>query len=80
MNSAPRQSSTTPCADATAKPKAMLLATQPPVTRVTTTVQLTHLGMSGPVRAAPNRNRPSLRDLFPPGSEFAGEPLLGSAL
>ena len=25
-------------------------------------------------------NRPSLRDLFPPGSEFAGEPLLGSAL
>ena len=24
--------------------------------------------------------RPSLRDLFPPGSEFAGEPLLGSAL
>ena len=34
----------------------MLLATQPPVTRVTTTVQLTHLGMSGPVRAAPNRN------------------------
>lgn len=25
-------------------------------------------------------DRPSLRDLFPPGSEFAGEPLLGSAL
>ena len=25
-------------------------------------------------------DRPSLRDLFPPESEFAGEPLLGSAL
>jgi len=25
-------------------------------------------------------DRPSLRDLFPPGSEFAGEPLLDSAL
>jgi catechol 2,3-dioxygenase-like lactoylglutathione lyase family enzyme len=25
-------------------------------------------------------DRPSLRDLFPPGSEFAGEPDLGSAL
>jgi catechol 2,3-dioxygenase-like lactoylglutathione lyase family enzyme len=25
-------------------------------------------------------DRPSLRDLFPPGSEFAGEPLAGSAL
>ena len=25
-------------------------------------------------------DRPSLRDLFPPGSDFAGEPLLGSAL
>ena len=25
-------------------------------------------------------DRPSLRDLFPPGSEFAGEPLPGSAL
>ena len=25
-------------------------------------------------------DRPSLRDLFPSGSEFAGEPLLGSAL
>ncbi|HEY2261811.1 MAG TPA: hypothetical protein VGI96_04205, partial [Streptosporangiaceae bacterium] len=24
-------------------------------------------------------DRPSLRDLFPPGSEFAGEPLPGSA-
>ena len=24
-------------------------------------------------------DRPSLRDLFPPGSGFAGEPLLGSA-
>jgi hypothetical protein len=24
-------------------------------------------------------DRPSLRDLFPPGSEFAGEPDLGSA-
>ena len=28
----------------------------------------------------PHSDRPSLRDLFPPGSEFAGEPLLGSAL
>jgi hypothetical protein len=27
-----------------------------------------------------HNDRPSLRDLFPPGSEFAGEPLLGSAL
>jgi len=25
-------------------------------------------------------DRPSLRGLFPPGSEFAGEPLLDSAL
>ena len=25
-------------------------------------------------------DRPSLRDLFPPGSVFAGKPLLGSAL
>ncbi len=25
-------------------------------------------------------DRPSLRDLFPPGSEFAGEPLLDSVL
>jgi catechol 2,3-dioxygenase-like lactoylglutathione lyase family enzyme len=25
-------------------------------------------------------DRPSLRDLFPPGSEFAGEPVAGSAL
>jgi hypothetical protein len=25
-------------------------------------------------------DRPSLRDLFPPGSEFAGEPLPGSEL
>ena len=25
-------------------------------------------------------DRPSLRDLFPPGSEFAGQPLLDSAL
>jgi hypothetical protein len=25
-------------------------------------------------------DRPSLRDLFPPGSEFAGEPVLGSPL
>jgi len=28
----------------------------------------------------PHSDRPSLRDLFPPGSEFAGEPLLDSAL
>ena len=28
----------------------------------------------------PHSDRPSLRDLFPPGSEFAGEPLPGSAL
>jgi Glyoxalase/Bleomycin resistance protein/Dioxygenase superfamily len=28
----------------------------------------------------PHSDHPSLRDLFPPGSEFAGEPLLDSAL
>ncbi len=46
------------------------------------TTPLLHRGPAGTVieLCDVNSDRPSLRDLFPPGSKFAGEPLLGSAL